>query len=95
MTARKNTNAEGEYVSLDAPAEQGYPITKSDDTVLSPKPRGVWVGTGGDLALTMIDAAGTGTNVVVMKNVGSGTLQPVRPSKVMAATTAADLVALV
>ncbi|MFT4115419.1 spike base protein, RCAP_Rcc01079 family [Bradyrhizobium sp.] len=61
-------------------------VTPSDSTVLSGV-RALWVGTGGNLTLSFPSGD------IVVKNVASGQLLPVRPSKVKAATTAADIVA--
>ncbi len=52
-------------------------------------PRALWVGTGGDLAVTL--ASGD----VILKAVPDGTLLPIKPSRVLSSgTTAADIVAL-
>jgi hypothetical protein len=74
-------------------------ITPSDATEFAPRetadggvsrPRALWIGVGGNLAIS--DAAGRSAT---FKNVGSGTLLPVQPSKVLATgTTATDIVAL-
>lgn len=64
-------------------AREFFAITKHDVNELPQVPRGIWVGTGGDIAL----------DGVVHKNVPSGTLMLVSPTLVNATgTTAADLV---
>lgn len=67
-------------------ASEFFAITKHDINELAQVPRGIWVGTAGDVAV----------DGVVLKNVPAGTLLPVSPSKVNATgTTASDLVGLV
>jgi hypothetical protein len=64
-------------------------VTKSDATVLAIT-RAIYVGTGGDVAVTMA----AGGAAVTFKNVASGTFLWLRASKVMSTnTTAADMVA--
>ena len=66
-------------------------VTKSDSTDLAATcTKGVWVGTGGDLSVKL---AGDST-ATTWKNVPSGTYVPGAYSRVMAATTAADVVCL-
>lgn len=75
-------------------ASQGTAITPSDTTVLGY--RSLWVGTGGDLSVIFFDDssnAGAGAAVTI-KNVADGTLLPIAVKKVMAATTATDIVGL-
>jgi hypothetical protein len=55
------------------------------------RPRALWVGTGGDVAVKF---AGSATEVV-LANVPDGTLLPIRPTHLVSVTTtAADIVAL-
>lgn len=83
-------NGLGAAISPDAPASDGYTITTSDSLDLPALPRGIYVGTGGNLYCDF----GGRTNVP-FKNVPSGSVLPIRPSRVRATnTTAADLVAL-
>jgi len=60
--------------------------------------RGLWVGTGGDLALQMAaDFAGTGGEVATFKSVPGGTLLPFSAIRLLSAasgTTASDVVAV-
>ena len=68
-------------------ATEAENVTKSDSTIL--KSVALYVGTSGDLTVTM--AGGTD---VVFKNVPDGTFLPIAVTKVKAATTAADIIAL-
>lgn len=79
---------------LDAPATGAAAVTPSDSADLAARPRAIYVGTGGDLAVTMLDATGAAANVV-LPDVPDGALLPIRPTRVLAAgTTASGLVAL-
>lgn len=70
------------------PAVTAADITPSDSTVLSPVTRGLWIGTGGDIALIMADDSAAKT----FKNVPSGVLLPFSVKKVMLTnTTATDI----
>lgn len=71
-------------------AEYAAEITPSDSTVLSPTPRGLYVGTTGDLEVTM---AGDEADVT-FKSVPAGAVLAVRVTKVKAATSASNIVAL-
>lgn len=60
-------------------------ITLSDTVDVTPIPRGVWVGVGGDVALmAMGDSA-----AVTLKNVPSGSYLPIRAKRVMVTNTSA------
>ena len=73
------------------PAEYAAAVTLSDSTVLTPTPRALSIGVGGDVVVTM---AADGTDVT-FANVPTGTKLPVRVSKVKATgTTASSIVAL-
>ena len=73
------------------PAEYAAAVTLSDSTVLTPTPRALYIGSGGDVVVTM---AADGTDVT-FSNVPTGTKLPVRVSKVKATgTTASSIVAL-
>ncbi len=71
-------------------AREWFAVTPSDDDDLEQMPKGLWVGTGGDLAIMGIDG-----NVEVMKNVPNGFMLVVGPVRVMEATTASDILAMV
>ena len=73
------------------PAEYAAAVTLSDSTVLTPTPRALYIGVGGDVVVTM---AADGSDVT-FENVPTGTKLPVRVSKVKATnTTASSIVAL-
>ena len=75
--------------SVMAPARQGVAVTPSDTTNLG-STRALWVGTGGDLSVRFTNDS----SAVTIANVADGTLLPFRVARVMAATTADDIVAL-
>lgn len=70
-------------------ASKGVAVTPADATNL-PATRGLLVGTGGDLSVIFAD----GGSAVTLKNIASGSVVPIQVTKVMVATTAADIVAL-
>lgn len=66
-------------------------VTPGDGTVLAKVTRGLWVGVGGNVAVLCADD----TVAVTLANVPSGTLLPLRVTKVMATnTTATTIVAM-
>jgi len=73
-----------------APAANAKAVTESDDTVLDPYPRGLWVGGAGNLVVDMVG----GQRDVAFNSVPAGTLMNIRVTKVKAASTATDIVAL-
>lgn len=73
------------------PALRAFAITPSDAAYLPSSARSIYVGSSGDLVVTM---AGGG-NAVTFRAVPAGTVLPVQVVRVHAAgTTASDLVAL-
>lgn len=70
------------------PAHGAAAITPSDTTNVSA--RGLFVGTTGNLTVDMPD----GQTNVVFKNIANGTFLPIAVTRVKAATTATDIVAL-
>jgi hypothetical protein len=71
-------------------ARKGVAVTKSDSTILETT-RGLWVGTGGDVAVIFAD----GGSAVTIPSVLGGTLLPIQVTKVMSTnTTASGMVAL-
>lgn len=72
------------------PASSAVAITPDDDTDLTTTTRGIYVGTGGDLAVILADD----TVAVTFANVASGIVYPLRVKRVMEASTATDLVGL-
>lgn len=74
------------------PANALAAVVASDTTILSPTARGLWVGTGGDIAIRCPGSS----SAVTIKNVPDGTLLPIKTARVYATgTTAADIVALI
>ena len=71
-------------------ATDAFAVTKSDSTEVSCE--GIYVGTGGSLAIKHK----SGSSVVTYTNVSSGSLLPLRLTngRIMAATTASDIIAL-
>ena len=81
--------------SASAPARHVVAITPSDTNDLADTPKGIYVGTGGDVALIAAGAPAQ-ASAVVFRNLPSGALLPVRVRRIVATgTTAADLLALV
>lgn len=73
------------------PARTSFAISPSDSQELAVLPRAVYVGTGGNLTLRLIDDA----QDVVFRNVPSGQILDLRARFIRASgTTAADLVGL-
>ncbi|HEY0623533.1 spike base protein, RCAP_Rcc01079 family [Sphingomonas sp.] len=76
---------------VSAPATRCAAVTPHDGDALSMIPKGLYVGTGGDVS---IEPAGGG-GPVTLANVPGGSILPVRARIVRATgTTAADIVAL-
>jgi hypothetical protein len=83
MTTRPNTVGS-------VPAEDASAVTPSDSTNLTNAARALYVGTAGNIALVTV-----GGNVITFVNVQSGTILPVRTTRVNATnTTATNIVAL-
>lgn len=77
-----------ENPQLDSPAGNAAAITPSDSTDLPTVTRAIYVGTGGDLKVTM-----RGGQTVTFKAVPQGTLLPIRATRVWNPVgTATDLV---
>jgi hypothetical protein len=73
-----------------APADEAAAVTKSDATIL-PTTRGLYIGTTGDVAVTM---ARTGA-AIVFTAVPGGVILPIRVTQVLSTgTTASNIVAL-
>lgn len=76
---------------LTAPAVKDEAVVPSDTVDLAKVSRGLYVGTGGHVALLLAGSAGVKT----YKNVAAGTFLPFRVRRVYATnTTAADMIAL-
>lgn len=76
--------------SLSGPASTGFAIVPSNDTDLPEATRALYVGSGGDLAVTMLSGA-----AVVLTSVAAGSLLPLRVVRVRTTgTTAGAIVGL-
>jgi hypothetical protein len=76
--------------SFEGPARSGEAVTPSDSADLTNVSRALWVGTGGDLTVTMQDGS-----TVALLNVPDGSLLPICVSRVkLTGTSATDIVAL-
>lgn len=62
------------------------------DNLITPTPRALYVGTTGDVHVKSANDVDGAT--VVFVGVVAGTILPIRPGKVLGATTADDIVAL-
>lgn len=68
-----------------------FPITPSDAVPMTPVPKAIYVGGGGNITLRGVDSAVD----VVLVGVPVGSILPIRPSYIRAAgTTATNLVGL-
>ncbi|KAA0700020.1 hypothetical protein DTW90_07180 [Neorhizobium sp. P12A] len=77
--------------SISGPAISGFPVAPNDASDLQETTRGLYIGTGGDLAVFML--AG---DSLLLKQVPQGIVLPLRVTRVLqTGTTAADIVALV
>lgn len=77
--------------SLSGPATHGFAVTPHDANVLSETTRALYVGSAGSLAVVLASGA-----AVTFAGVASGTMLPVRTTRVMATgTTATDILGLV
>lgn len=75
------------------PATNAAAVTPSDTADLATVSRGIFIGTGGNLAITLKGNMAADTAGKVFKNVPSGTFFPFRVSRVWSTnTTAADIV---
>ncbi len=76
--------------NITGPISNGAAVTPNDSTDLTTSSRALWIGTGGDINLTTVDGT-----TLLLKNVPSGTMLPVRAARVRStSTTASDIVAL-
>jgi hypothetical protein len=80
----------GAHLSANATVTaHGAEVVTLSDTVEIPVTRALYVGVGGDIAVTMADG-----QVVTFVGVPTGIILPIQVSKVMLATTATSLLAL-
>lgn len=73
------------HPSLSGPASSGFVILPDDDANLLETTRGLYVGSGGDIAVVMASGAS-----VVLTNIPSGSILPLRVSRVLDTGTTAD-----
>ena len=76
-----------DYVNLNSPAVSQYLVAPSDSTDLPVRPRALYVTAGG--TATLQDAGGT----VVSYDLTAGAILPIRPLRVHATGTTAQLIA--
>lgn len=82
---------EGRARSFDGPANDGFSVTPSDVSTLTDITRAIYVGTAGNISLTLTSGA-----ALTFMNVPSGTILPVRATEVKATgTSATDLIGLI
>lgn len=67
----------------DAPADEAFAITPNDSTTFEAT-RGLYVGTGGNIAVTM---AGPNVGTVTFEGVPNGSLLPIRVTAVLSTGT--------
>ena len=77
-----------DHTNLDAPAYTAFEVSPGD--VLEAPTRMLYVGSAGDLQVTMLNGA-----EVTFKGVEDSSLLPIRVSEVRSGTTASDIVGLV
>lgn len=81
----------GHAKSLSSPADHGFPISPSDSLDLTEPTRAIYVGTGGNLAVTLLSGA-----ELTLANIPTGSIVPIRIRRIKATnTTATNLVGLV
>ena len=78
---KKETSIPVHFIESD-----GEAVTKSDTTEVAYK--SLFIGTGGDVAVQLYN----GNATLTYKNVADGTFMPISVKKVMAATTAGDII---
>ena len=76
-----------DYVNLTSPAVSHYAVVPSDTTALPVRPRALYVNVAGSVVLQ--DSAGEN----VSYEVGAGAVLSIRPARVMATGTTAQLIA--
>lgn len=73
-------------VTSDSPAVDAVAVTPHDTNDLAAPTRALYVGTGGDVEVIMLN----GSSAVVFANVPSGAILPIRVSRVLDGNTGAD-----
>lgn len=72
------------------PARGAIAVTKSDSTVLAPDVKALFIGGAGDVAVYMRGS----TTTVTFSGCAAGQLLPIQVDRVLAATTATNIIAL-
>lgn len=90
------TMSKGQNSLYSEPATAHLPITVIPTVFANERPKGIFVGTGGNVVLTMSsdDITVAVTVSTVYKNIPSGTILPVKAMSIDAGTTAQDMIAL-
>jgi len=70
-------------------ATYAYAVGKSDSAVLDPVPMALYIGTGGDLSVTMLGGVD-----VVFPDVPDGSIMMIRVTKIKEATECSGIVAM-
>ncbi len=76
-------------VSLSDPASDGALCTPSDSDSFANPTRGLWIGSGGDVSVTMYSG-----NKTVFQNVADSTILPIMVMQVLDTGTTADSITL-
>lgn len=77
-------------ILLNSPATSAVAVTKSDSTILTQTSRALYVGSTGDVAVTM-----EGGDTVTFATVPAGAILPIRVTQVLSTgTSASNIVAL-
>jgi hypothetical protein len=74
------------FTELNSPAQDAFTISKSDSANLTFSTRAIYVGGGGNVAITTVKG-----NNVTFANVAGGSILPVRAKKVLSTGTTATL----
>lgn len=80
------------YTDTNDPADHAYTITPNSDTDLSNFTRAIYVGTTGDLSVSMVTE--NSNTFVTFSSVPAGSILPIRVRRVSASSTASNLVGL-
>lgn len=81
-----------EELTADYCAYHAYSITPTDSTDISPHSRALYIGTGGNLTVTLVED----TTSVQFVNVPNGTFMPIQVAIVWnTGTTASDIIGLI
>ena len=88
--------SKGQNSLYSEPATAHQSITALPTTFANERPKGIYVGTGGDVVATLsnFDITVNTLQSLTYKNVPSGTILPIKPLSIDAGTTATDLIAL-